>query len=250
MKLRIFLAASLLLATIASAETISVSAAISMKDALSDISAEYQKETGDQLEFNYGASGDLAMQIKQGAPVDVFISAAWPQMKDLVKNKFADETSVKVIVANSLVLIAPADAKMPPANFTELKEERFKKIAVGEPKTVPAGQYAKQTLTSLKIFDDVKDRLVFGANVRQVLSYVERGEVDAGIVYKTDAIQSGKKVQVMATADAASHDPIEYPAAIISQSKHHEAAMKFMEFLSSDTAKRAFGARGFEPVAK
>jgi molybdate transport system substrate-binding protein len=245
---RILLAATLLIGAVAHAGTITVSAAISLKDALADISAAYEKQGGDHIEFAYGASGQLAAQIQQGAPVDLFISAAWTQLNQLDKASFVDDSTKKVVAKNALVLIVPADAKSSPASFNDLADPQWKKISIGDPKTVPAGDYAKQTLTALKIFDAVQPRLIFGANVRQVLSYVERGEVDAGIVYKTDAIQSGDKVKVVAAADESLHKPIEYPAVILTHSGNRAGAEKFLEFLSSDAARQMFIARGFEPA--
>jgi molybdate transport system substrate-binding protein len=250
MKLRIILVLSLLMSIGVRAGTITVSAAISLKDALAEIDAAYEKQGGDHIELVVGSSGELAAQIQQGAPVDLFISAAWKQVNELTKAGIADESTKKVIVKNSLVLIAPADVKSPPMGFADLADAKFKRIAIGEPKTVPAGDYAKQTLQSLKIFDEVQSRLIFGTNVRQVLNYVERGEVDAGIVYKTDALQSGDKVKVIAAADEKWHKPIEYPAVILSKTTNRDSAKKFLDFLSSDTARQMLIARGFEPADK
>jgi molybdate transport system substrate-binding protein len=248
MKRRIFLAMSLLVSTAVHAGTITASAAISLKDALGEVATAYEKQGGDHVEFAYGASGSLAAQIQQGAPVDLFISAAWTQVNQLTKAGIADDATKKVIARNSLVLIAPAGAASPPSSFNDLADAKYKKIAIGDPKVVPAGDYAKQTLESLKIFDAMQDRLIFGANVRQVLSYVERGEVDAGIVYKTDALQSGDKVKQIATADENLHKPIEYPAVIINRTADRADAEKFLEFLSSDAARQIFASHGFEPA--
>ena len=119
------------------------------------------------------------------------------------------------------------------------------KIAVGEPKTVPAGQYADQTFKALKLDDAVKGKIVFGTNVRQVLAYVERGEVQAGLVYRTDAKESGEKVAIVATADAATHEPIIYPAAVLSKTEHGDAAGHFLDFLMSEKAVAVLRAKGF-----
>jgi molybdate transport system substrate-binding protein len=245
---RILVAASLLMGAVAHGGTVTVSAAISLKDALSDISAAYEKQGGDHIEFAYGASGQLAAQIQQGAPVDLFISAAWTQVNQLSKAGLVDDASKKVVAKNALVLIVPANATASPASFKDLANEQYKKIAIGDPRTVPAGDYAKQTLMSSKIFDTVQSRLIFGANVRQVLSYVERGEVDAGIVYKTDALQSGEKVKTVAAADESLHKPIEYPAVVIKNAADHDGAQKFLDYLSSEAARQVFIARGFEPA--
>jgi len=153
----------------------------------------------DHVTFNFDSSGKLAAQIKQGAPVDAFVSADDQQMDKLAGKVNAG--SRRVIVDNSLVLIAPADEKNPPKSFADLAVDHGKKIAIGEPKTVPAGRYAMQTLKSLKLDQVVTARLVFGESVREVLTYVQQNEVYAGIVYATDAIQAGDKVKVVAVAD-------------------------------------------------
>src|SRR5688500_5853731 len=155
------------------ADTVHVSAAISLKAALTEIAAAYQKETGEQVRFNFGASGQLMAQIKAGAPADLFISAAPKQVDDLVAANLADAKSRRTIAANALVLVAPADAASPPKDFKDLADARQKRIAIGDPRTVPGGQYAMQTLTSLKLTDALKGRLIHAANVRQVLDYVE-----------------------------------------------------------------------------
>lgn len=244
-----FLAILALLASpsLARAEPVSVAAAISLKDGLGEIARQYQAETGRKVEFVFGSSGQLMTQIRNGAPIDLFISAANQQMDELAKEKLIDEASRQVIATNTLVLIVPADARAVPRDFADLADARFKRIAIGQPKTVPAGMYAMQALQALKLDAALRDRLVYGANARQVLAYVERGEVEAGIAYATDAIESGNKVKVAATADAKLHDPIVYPAAVIKGSKRADAARKFMEYLGTEKARKILDARGFEP---
>lgn len=222
-----------------------VSAAISLKDALEDIIKRYETDTGAKVELNLGASGQLMSQIREGAPVDLFISAGQKQVDDLVHSGLADESTRTVIAKNSLVLIVPADQKDGVKSFTDLSRTSVKKISIGEPRTVPAGEYAMQVLKSLKIDDAVKDRLVFGANVRQVLDYVARGEVDAGIVYKTDAMQAPKEVRVVAIAKEEDHKPIEYPAIVIKGATHADAAKKFLKYLAGKDAQKSLQDYGF-----
>ncbi len=255
MRLFYSLLLSLLFAVAASAETIRVAAAISLKEAVGEIAKSYEKSTGNKVEFNFGSSGQLMTQIKSGADVDVFISAANKQVDDLLKDKLADAASRQVVVLNSLVLVVPADAKDAPATFEALKEPNVAKVAVGEPKTVPAGQYAEQVLKALKLDEALKPKIIFGTNVRQVLTYVERGEVSAGIVYLTDAKESGDKVRVVATADPKTHEPIVYPGVIVTASKKQDAARKFLAYLATADAKAVFEAKGFtvpedRPAAK
>jgi molybdate transport system substrate-binding protein len=226
-------------------DEITVSAAISLKEALTDAASKYVSLGGDHVVFNFGASGALEAQIKQGAPVDLFISAG-VQVDELIAAGQADRSSRRVIARNALVLVVPIAAKDPPRGFDDLLSDRVHKIAIGEPKAVPAGTYAMQTLTALHLAEPLRDRLVFGANVRQVLDYVRRDEIDAGIVYATDAASAKDQVKVVATADPTTHEPIEYPAVVITGSTHAAAAGKFLDFLVSTEAQGIFAARGFE----
>jgi molybdate transport system substrate-binding protein len=225
---------------------ITVSAAISLKEALTDAAAIYVSRGGDHVVFNFGASGMLEAQIKQGAPVDLFVSAGDQQVGVLIAAGQADRQSRRVIARNALVLVVPNAAKSPPHGFEDLLSDRIRKIAIGEPKAVPAGTYAMQTLTALHLAEPLRDRLVYGANVRQVLDYVRRDEVDAGIVYATDVAAAKDQVKIVATADPATHEPIEYPAVIITGAAHATAAGKFLGFLESPEAQAIFASRGFE----
>jgi len=233
--------------TFVRAEEINVSAAISLKEALTEIAQTHESETHDKVAINFGASGPLATQVKNGAPVDVFISAADKQVDDLVQAGAVDAKSRVVIATNELVLIVPKDAPDAdaPKNFAGLTDSKVKRIAVGEPKSVPAGMYAAQTLKALKLDEAIKPKLIFGANVRQVLDYVRRGEVEAGIVYRTDAQEAGDAVRVVATAEASSHEPIRYPAVIVASTKHRAAAEKFLERLHDEKSRAVLSAKGF-----
>jgi molybdate transport system substrate-binding protein len=246
MRLPILLTTILLLAPVARAETITVSAAISTREALKDIAADYEKATGDHVEFNFNGSGELEAQIEQGAPVDAFISADNATMDKLTKAGDTDPATKRVVATNKLVLIVPADAASPPGSFDDLKTVAGK-IAIGNPKVVPAGTYAAQVFKALKIDDAVAGKLVYGQNVRQVLTYVEHGEVAAGVVYQTDADLAGNKVKVVATADDKTHDPIEYPAVVVKGSAHMPAAVRFLDYLKTDPAKKVWKSKGFLP---
>ena len=229
----------------ARAEIVRVSAAISLKEALGEVAKNYKQESGDDVEFNFAASGQLAAQIRNGAPVDVFISAADAQMEDLGKRGMIVDESRRAIAGNRLVLVMPADAKESIKGFEELAEARVKKVAMGDPRTVPAGMYAREVLAALKINKPVEEKAVYAGSVRQALLYVERGEVDAGIVYATDAREAGDKVKVVATADAQWHSPIVYPAAIVKASDRQNAARRFLEHLRTDKPRQILSAHGF-----
>jgi molybdate transport system substrate-binding protein len=226
---------------------LTVSAAASVQDAMQDIQVTYADVAPDvTITYNFGSSGSLAQQIVQGAPTDVFLSASETWMTDLETKGQILEGSRKDLLQNEIVLVVPKD-KATVANFRALGTEEIGKVAMGEPKSVPAGQYAKEVLTALNLFDRLQPKLVFGKDVRQVLSYVETGNVDAGLVYRTDAQASGR-VQVVAIAPVETHAPIIYPVAVVQNSDEVEAAQAFVDFLSSDTAIAIFQGYGFGVV--
>lgn len=224
--------------------TLSISAAASLKDAMGDIQKEYAKSNPNvTLSINFGASGTLEQQIIQGAPCDIFISAATKQMDDLKSKGLLLDDTVSNFLGNELVLIVPS-GKTDVTSFNDLATDKVKHVAVGEPSSVPAGQYAGQVFDSMKITAKVKSKEVLGKDVKEVLSYVETGNADAGLVYATDA-KTSSKVTVVATADESTHKPIVYPMAVIKASKNADAAKAFQTFLLGDTAKSIFQKYGF-----
>jgi molybdate transport system substrate-binding protein len=226
---------------------ITVSAAISLKDSLDEIGRMYEQERpGVTISFNYGGSGTLQRQIEQGAPVDIFLSAAEKQMDELQAKGLVEADSRRNIVRNQLVLIAPA-SQMAVHGFQDLSRPEVKIIALGEPATVPAGMYARQTLEHLGLLGAVEKKTVFAKDVRAVLTYVETGNADAGMVYQTDA-QDSAKVRIVSVAPADSHDPIVYPAAILKGTKNSSGATSFLSFLSSSHAGDIFRKHGFLPA--
>ncbi len=228
--------------------TLTVSAAASLKDAMQEIQSIYRQEQPNAtLTYNFGSSGSLQQQIEQGAPVDVFMSAAAKQMDALEKKNLLLTETRKDLLGNQVVLVTSKDAAI--SDFQDLTSNEVNKVSIGDPKSVPAGQYSQEVLTTLKLFDPLKPKLVFAKDVRQVLSYVETGNVDAGIVYATDAKVSDQ-IKVVATAPADSHSPIVYPVAALKDSKNPEAAREFVQFLSSDQAKTTFEEYGFITVAQ
>ncbi|MDP4144230.1 MAG: molybdate ABC transporter substrate-binding protein [Bacillota bacterium] len=224
--------------------TLTISAAASLKDAMNDIKKLYVKDHPKaNITYNFGASGTLQQQIEQGAPTDIFMSAATKQMDELKSKNLLVNDTITNLLSNKLVLVTPknsTDVK----DFTDLASDKVKKVALGEPKAVPAGQYAQDALTSLKILDKVQPKVVQAKDVKEVLTWVETGNVDAGVVYETDAKVSDK-VKIAATAPESSHKPIVYPAAVIKNSKSLDDAKAFLKFLSSDEAKAIFKKYGF-----
>lgn len=226
---------------------LTVSAAISLKDALDEIEALYAAEHPGAavIHFNVGGSGTLQRQIEQGAPVDVFISASPKEMDALESKGLLLAGTRRNLVRNSVVLIVPGGSSGI-SNFQDLTKPAVKVIAIGEPQTVPAGEYAKEVLSHIGIYDRVKPKLVLAKDVRQVLTYVETSNADAGIVYATDA-RGSKKVTVVAIAREDSHSPVIYPAAVIKASKNPEAAKTFLDFLGGSKALPVFQKYGFVP---
>lgn len=224
---------------------LTISAAASLEDAFNEIKRVFEEEHPNiKLFFNFGGSGALQKQIIQGAPVDIFFSAAEDKFDELVTKNMIDPNQGKDMLENTLVLIIPKDSKNSIKGFEDLVEVNDKKIALGTPEAVPAGNYGKQTLKSLGVWEQIQSNLVFAKDVRQVLTYVETGNAAAGIVYKTDALTSDK-VTVVTEAASNSHDPIVYPAGIIKSSKHMKEAEILYEFLQETKAKDTFKKYGF-----
>jgi molybdate transport system substrate-binding protein len=223
-----------------------ISAAASLKDVVGAIAPAFEKTNpGIKLAFNYGASGQLRIQIENGAPVDVFISAAAADMDALENKGLIDKASRHDIAKNSLVLIHNRTAGPHFQKVEDLLNKAVVRVAIGNPVTVPAGRYAKEALESGSLYDRIKDKLVLGENVRQVLDYVARGEADAGFVYKTDAMTE-PKVEIVETIPASRHKPILYPAAVLRTGSNAAAARKFVEYLRSEQARTIFRGYGFE----
>ena len=223
---------------------VTVSAAISLKDALDQLGREYERDhPGAKITFNYAGSGTLQHQIEQGAPVDIFFSAAQKQMDALQSAGLIVPETRHDIVANDLVLIAPSLTDEI-HTFQDLAKATVKTVAIGEPATVPAGMYAQQTLEHLNLWATVQKKAVYAKDVRQVVTFVATGNADAGLVYRTDA-QTSPKIRTIFTAPPSSHDPIVYPAAVLKNSKDPGAARAFLEFLETAHALEIFKTYGF-----
>ncbi len=235
---------ALLTAAAQAATPITVSAAASLKDALTEIQKVYAKAQPDVVvTYNFAGSGALQQQIENGAPVDVFISAAPKQMDALEKRELLLAGTRRNLLTNTLVLIAPKNSTVI-QGFADLTKADVRHIALGDPRSVPAGTYAAETLVALKLSAAVESKLVRMLDVRQVLTSVETGDAQAGFVYRTEALLS-EKIRVAATAAAEQHAPIIYPIAVIKDTKHPDAARAFVAFLSSEAAKTVFAKFGF-----
>jgi molybdate transport system substrate-binding protein len=230
-------------------DEIVVSAAVSVKDAFNEIAELSRKQSNTIVHFNFGASGTLQKQIESGAPVDVFASAGAKQMDQLATKGFIDATTRRDFAGNHLVLIV-LSTRSGISSFSDLSKAEVKKIAAGNPKTVPAGQYTEQTLTQLKLLPQIQPKLIYAEDVRQVLDYVIRDEVDAGLVYSSDAQVSSDKVRVAAQAPDDSHDRILYPIAVLKESSKPDAARKFIDLVLSSEGQSILAKHGFASLTR
>ena len=223
-----------------------ISAAASLKESAKDLTELYKKEDPYvDVKFTFGSSGALATQIEEGAPADIFMPAALKQMNALEQKGLLLEGSKKEFLINKVVLISPKDSNKELLSFEDSASDSISKIGLGEPDSVPAGQYAKEVFTTLGIWNKVKGKAVFGSDVRQVLTWVENGEVDCGVVYQTDAIASDK-INVVCEAPKDTHKPVIYPVAVIRSSKNQQEAGAFIDFLTTSEASAVFKKHGFE----
>lgn len=229
---------------------ITVSAAMSLKSPLEEIGRAFEAETnGVKAIFNFGPSGGLCSQIEAGAPVDVFVSAGQSDMDRLDKAGFSLNETTVIFASNKLVLIVSNEAKAKIDSFKSLSGDKIDKIAIGNPKTSPAGRYAMQAFEYYGVKDAVSGKLVFAEHVRQIMDYVSRREADAGIVYESDALSNDKSVNMAAHADPKSHEDIIYPATVVKGSKNMEDARRFVIFLKSKTAQGILKKYGITPKA-
>lgn len=223
---------------------LTISAAASLQDASAELKTIYEKQHQNvNITYNLAASGTLQKQIEEGAPADLFISAGKSQMDALAQKGLIVDASRKDLLGNELVLITGKDGKL--TEFSGLTDASVKKISIGTPETVPAGKYAKDTLTTLNLWEQLQPKMVLAKDVRQVLTYVETGNVDAGLVYRTDAATSSN-IKIVAAAPAGSSAPIVYPMAVIKSTKYQKEAEAFASFLTSDDAVKVFEKYGFK----
>ncbi len=241
---RLLLALSLALPLLASAQQLTVSAAASLTDAFKEIGPKFEAaRPGASVRFNFAASGVLLQQIAQGAPADVFASADQETMNRGVEQQPAAAASRRDFAANSLVLITPAQGAPAVATLADLGKPAVKRIAVGKVASVPVGRYTQQALEGAQLWAALQPKIVFADNVRQVLDYVSRGEVEAAFVYRTDAELAKGKVAIAMTVGG--HAPVTYPAAIVADSKQPALARDFVAFLAGAEAQAILARYGF-----
>jgi molybdate transport system substrate-binding protein len=227
-----------------SAAEIQVFAAVSLTDALHAIAAKYEPASGDKLLFNLAGSNVLALQIEHGAPADIFFSADEAQMDRLAQAKEVDSDSRKDIVYNQLVAVVRTDSSLSLKALTDLAGPAIKHLALGDPRSVPAGVYAKKYLEAAGLWTQIEPRVVPTENVRAALAAVESGNVDAGMVYQTDA-QISKKVRIAFAVPSSAAITIAYPAATVHGAPQPEAAKRFLSYLQGPEAHAIFQQYGF-----
>jgi molybdate transport system substrate-binding protein len=227
-----------------SAADLHVFAAASLTDAMKEIGAGFEKQSGVHVSLNFGASSLLARQIEEGASADVFFSADEAKMDQLQKDGLIDQSSRKDLLGNSLVIVASADFSLTISTPADLLKPEIRKIALADPAAVPAGIYAREFLTHEALWEKLKAKVVPTENVRAALAAVEAGNADAAFVYKTDAAIS-KRVRVVYSAQEKDSPAIRYPMAIVKETKSRAAAEQFIVYLQSAAATAVFERFGF-----
>lgn len=223
--------------------TLTASVAASLHPAITEAAARF---TQAKVICNFGASGSLARQIVNGAPADVFVSAGPKPMDDLAARGLLLPDTRRDLLRNEMVLVT---ARADVACFDSLSGPQVKHIALGEPNSVPAGDYGRQVLTALQLWERLQPKLVFAQDARQVLTHVASGNADAGIVYTTDA-RIEPKVRIACAAPPGTHDPVVYPMAVLTSTRNAASARAFAEFLAGPEARAIFAAHGFQAAAQ
>jgi molybdate transport system substrate-binding protein len=225
-------------------KSLTISIAATLKDAMEEIKLLYGKHNPKvNLIYNFAASGTLQQQIEQGAPFDIFFSGGSQQMDALEQKGLLLDGTRKNLLKNRMVLIVPKNSTTV-TDIKDLTSDRIKKIAIGEPRSTTIGQSSQEVLTSLSIQDRVKAKAIYAKDVRQVVRYVESGNVDAGLVFYPDA-KSSRLVKLVQIIPENHHSPIILPVAVLKGSKNAQAAKDFIQFLSIDQAKTVFKKQGF-----
>ena len=220
-----------------------VFAATSLRDPLTQLSERYESESGANVDLSFGASQSLAQQIASGAPADVFISAGTPPVDFLRERELISNTAARRLLGNELVIVAP-DEGGGIDSLESLSSDAVERLALADPDLAPAGAYAKEALLSAGIWDGLQSKILLGKDVRAAMTYVEVGNADAGVVYRTDA-RSSDSLRVVHAVEAALHSPIAYPAVALSDSANREEVSKYLDYLSSEEAMTIFREFGF-----
>lgn len=228
--------------------TLLVAAAASLEYSMEEklIPLFEEQNPGIKVTGTYDSSGKLQTQIEEGLDADVFFSAATTQMDALSEEGYINDDTTVSLLENQLALIVPKDSNDDITSFEDITKGNT--IALGDPESVPVGQYAKEALTNLSVWDQIQDKVSFGTNVTEVLNWVAEGSADVGIVYATDAATTDAVKVVAYAPEGALAEPVIYPVSTLKNSKHAEVAKKFVEFLQSEEASEILKEYGFTPV--
>ena len=230
---------------LSAAQQLTVSAAASLTDAFRDIATRFgASRPGVTVRLNFAASGVLLQQISQGAPVDVFASADEATVLRGIERTLLDARSRRDFAGNAIVLVVPMPGGPPITTLAGVDAPGVRRIAVGNPVVTPVGRYTKEALETAKLWRALESRFVLAQSARQVLDYVARGEADAGFVYRSDAASAGGKVRIALTLDR--HEPVRYPALVVSDSRNKALAADFIAFLSTPAAQDVLAKAGFD----
>jgi len=231
-------------------DVITVSAAASLTEAFTDIASQFEEENpGTDVSLNFAGSGNLRMQIEGGAPIDVFASADENQMNILSSETLIDNSSREDFVQNSLVLIVPEKNTLNITGLQDLAKPQVEKICIGNPDTAPVGKYTRLALTEAGLWSQLENKTVLAEDVKQVLVYVEREEVDAGFVYMTDA-KTAQPGTVKIVSNVPVSTPVSYPIAVVSSSEHKEEAQEFVDFVTGEEGQEILEEYGFTGLSE
>jgi molybdate transport system substrate-binding protein len=224
--------------------TVLAAGAISLRDVLREAVAEFEGSGGTEVRLHTASSGALMRQIESGAPVDVFFSASPVEIDHLEEAGLLESGTRRAFASNRVVVVA-APGEPLPSRIDELGASRFPRVCLGNPKTVPAGRYARQALVAVGVWDSLESRAIYAENVRQVVEYVARGDVPVGLVYRTDALRFRDRLAVGPVAPESSHAPIRYEAAVIRDARNRVGALRFLRFVASGKGRAILERHGF-----
>lgn len=232
-------------ATVGEPRQLMVAAAASLTVAFTELGEAFDTANNTKTTFTFDASGTLQTQIQGGAPADVFASAAWKQVNNLLDKGLVDEASTVVFASNEMVLGVPADSALTVTSFQDLTKEEVQKITTADPGSAPQGKVAVETLTSLGILEAVQPKLIYSKNASQTLTYVKEGEVDVGIMYSTDAVAGGDEIRVVATSEPGWHSEIAYVLTTVTASEAKDVAQQFIDFVLGPEGQQILLKHGF-----
>lgn len=225
---------------------LNIFAAASLTDSLNSIKELYEEQNPNiKIILNFASSGALEKQIEQGAPADIFFSASKAKVNALVEGEEIDKIDIAEILENSMVVVCSKDVKKLPTSLEDLKDKSFVKVSIAAPESAPAGRYAVESLKKNGVFDEISEKIVYGKTVRQTLTYIETDEVEAAIVYSSDAVIMKNGVLAFEIPKEL-HSQIVYPAAILKTSTNRELAQNLIGFLQNEESSKIFIQNGFK----